>query len=163
MLVAAKVLLATYTLAGCMQKKVQPDAPVSVWSLQTCHARQLSCCWPHRNVMLQAIDTSGMSFPMLSTHAKGFHRRCPQVLAGLPYALCYVHAEIRLACRCFMLVAAKVDSLAQTLQGAKHQILMERRRVRPCMLALWPLLRGSGHSTVARWMHQPREMCERRA
>ena len=136
MLVAAKVLLAAYTLAGCMQKAGLPDASAYVWSLQTCHARQLSCCLPHRNVMLQAIDSSGVSFPMLSTHAKDFHRRCPQVLAGLPYALCYVHAETRPACRCFMLVAAKVDALAQTLQGAKHQILLERRRVRPCMLAL---------------------------
>ena len=32
-----------------------------------------------------------------------------------------------------MLVAAKVDALAQTLQGAKHQVLLERRRVSPCL------------------------------
>ena len=38
-----------------------------------------------------------------------------------------------------MLVAAKVDALAQALQGAKHQVLQERRRVSPNFIALWPL------------------------
>ena len=76
----------------------------------------------------------------------------------------FVHAETRPACRCFMLVAAKVDALAQTLQGAKHQMLLERRRVSPCFLALWQVWRGPlGPSPLPGWMHQPREMCQRRA
>ena len=94
---------------------------------------------PHRKVVLQAVNSSGMSFGVLSTPAKDILCRCPQVSAGLLCALCAVHAEARPACRCFMLVAAKVDALAQALQGAKNQMLLERRRVSPYGLALWPL------------------------